>query len=97
GRGNFRTTVLDEGEGWHDGRIADLDGDGDSDLLQKPYAWSAPRVDVWFNNGTGKIKPWPVHVAPTVHEQPFRHPIGMELWTYRRELKQNFSATLQAI
>lgn len=44
-------------EGWHDGRIADLDGDGDMDLLQKPYAWSAPRVDVWLNNGTGKPRP----------------------------------------
>ncbi len=56
GMGNFRTTVLDVGEGWHDGRIADLDGDGDMDLLQKPYAWGAPRVDVWLNNGTGKLR-----------------------------------------
>ena len=54
GKGNFRTSVLVTGEGWHDGRIADLDGDGDMDLLQKPYAWDAPRVDVWLNNGTGE-------------------------------------------
>ena len=58
GRGSFRTTVLAQGEGWHDGKIADFDGDGDMDLLQKPYAWSAPRVDVWLNNGTGKVRPW---------------------------------------
>lgn len=58
GRGHFRTTLLDKGEGWHDGRIADFDGDGDPDILQKPYAWSAPRVDVWLNNGTGKVKRW---------------------------------------
>jgi VCBS repeat protein len=56
GRGHFRTTLLDKGEGWHDGKIGDFDGDGDLDLLQKPYAWSAPRVDVWLNNGTGKVK-----------------------------------------
>jgi hypothetical protein len=32
----------------------DLDGDGDLDLLNKPYHWEAPRVDVWLNNGTDK-------------------------------------------
>jgi hypothetical protein len=52
GRGRFRVTLLGKGEGWHDGKIADFDGDGDLDLLQKPYAWSAPRVDLWLNNGT---------------------------------------------
>jgi hypothetical protein len=34
------------------GRLVDLDGDGDLDVLGKPYTWSAPRVDVWLNNGT---------------------------------------------
>lgn len=52
GDGRFRVTVLDKGEGWHDGKIADFDGDGDLDLLQKPYAWNAPRVHLWLNNGT---------------------------------------------
>lgn len=53
GKGNFRTTVLATGDGWHEGRLADLDGDGDLDILNKPYTWDAPRVDVWLNNGTG--------------------------------------------
>jgi hypothetical protein len=56
GRGNFRTVQIDQGEGWHDGKIADFDGDGDMNLLQKPYAWSAPLVDLWLNGGTGKAK-----------------------------------------
>jgi hypothetical protein len=30
--------------------LADLDGDGDLDLLNKPYTWDTPRVDVWLNN-----------------------------------------------
>jgi hypothetical protein len=42
GHGNFRKTVLAQGEGWHDGKIADFEDNGDMDLLQKPYAWSAP-------------------------------------------------------
>jgi FG-GAP-like repeat len=56
GKGNFRKTELVVGHGFHETRIADLDGDGDLDILNKPYNWEAPRVDVWLNNGTGKIK-----------------------------------------
>ena len=52
GAGNFQTTELVRGHGWHEARLADLDGDGDLDLLNKPYNWEAPRVDVWLNNGT---------------------------------------------
>ncbi len=54
GKGNFRKTELVVGEGWHEARLADLDGDGDLDLLNKPYTWETPRVDVWLNNGTAK-------------------------------------------
>lgn len=49
GTGKFRQTELVTGHGWHEARLADLDGDGDLDLLNKPYAWEAPRVDVWLN------------------------------------------------
>jgi hypothetical protein len=51
GRGNFRQTELVKGQGWHEARLADLDGDGDLDLLNKPYHWETPRVDVWLNQG----------------------------------------------
>jgi hypothetical protein len=44
------------GHGWHEARVADLDGDGDLDILNKPYNWQTPRVDVWLNNGTGPVK-----------------------------------------
>jgi hypothetical protein len=54
GKGEFRKAVLAKGHGFHEGRLADLDGDGDVDILNKPYNWEAPRVDVWLNNGTGK-------------------------------------------
>lgn len=52
GSGNFRMTELVKGHDWHEARLADLDGDGDLDLLNKPYTWETPRVDVWLNNGT---------------------------------------------
>lgn len=51
GKGGFRRTVLVTGDGWHEGRLADLDGDGHLDVLNKPYSWEAPRVDVWLNVG----------------------------------------------
>ena len=54
GRGNFTQTELVKGQGWHEARLADLDGDGDLDLFNKPYNWQTPRVDVWLNQGTRK-------------------------------------------
>lgn len=50
GRGHFRKTVLVAGHGWHEARLADLDGDGDLDILNKPYTWETPRIDIWINS-----------------------------------------------
>jgi hypothetical protein len=57
GKGRFRKTVLDEREDWHEGKLADVDGDGDLDIINKPYTWEAPRIDVWLNDGTGRHQP----------------------------------------
>ncbi|GAH50592.1 unnamed protein product, partial [marine sediment metagenome] len=50
GRGNFKKEILAVGFGVHEAKVADLDGDGDVDILGKPYDWETPRIDVWFNN-----------------------------------------------
>ncbi len=52
GRGGFEVTELCRGIDFHEAKVADLDGDGDLDILDKPYTWKAPRIDVWLNNGT---------------------------------------------
>lgn len=49
GKGNFSKHVVARGIGVHEGRISDLDGDGDLDVLGKPYTWQAPRLDIWLN------------------------------------------------
>lgn len=51
GRGGFTTSVVTKGDGWHEGKLGDFDGDGDLDLLNKPYTWNAPRIDLWLNGG----------------------------------------------
>jgi hypothetical protein len=48
GHGQFRPTVFSTGIGFHEARVADLNGDGKMDVLDKPYNWEAPRVDVWL-------------------------------------------------
>jgi hypothetical protein len=76
GEGHFEKVEIASGYGNHETKAADLDGDGDIDLLVKPYAWDTPRVDVWLNNGTkngiGKLPldQWQRHVVDP--EKPWR-------------------------
>jgi sugar phosphate isomerase/epimerase len=48
GQGHLRKTEFAKGIGFHEARVADLNGDGRMDILDKPYNWQTPRVDVWL-------------------------------------------------
>lgn len=50
GKGSLRKTVASQGQGIHEGLLADLDGDGDLDILMKPYNHRAPRIDILLNS-----------------------------------------------
>ena len=53
GKGYFNIEVLSTAIGTHEGKIGDLDGDEDLDILQKDFQQDR-RVDIWLNNGTAK-------------------------------------------
>ncbi len=61
GMGIFTLQELATGYGNHESRLGDFDGDGDLDILAKPYNWDAPRIDLWLQNGTGStVPPYPL-------------------------------------
>ncbi|MFN2138809.1 MAG: FG-GAP repeat domain-containing protein [Candidatus Promineifilaceae bacterium] len=63
GRGNFVTTEVMSGYGNHESKLADLDGDGDLDILGKPFNWETPRLDIWLNEGCHvELDQWERHV-----------------------------------
>jgi hypothetical protein len=62
GKGSFTKTVIAEGFGVHEAKIGDLDGDGDPDILGKPYNWDTPRLDIWLNENKLELDKWRRHV-----------------------------------
>jgi sugar phosphate isomerase/epimerase len=89
GRGGFSRTELAQGQGWHETRLRDLDGDGDLDLLQKPYNWNAPRVDVWLNRGTR------TGARGVGSSSSFHGPVGLQIYSLRAILNTNVPFGLQ--
>ena len=56
GKGNFlKEIIISQGIDVHESEIADLDGDGDLDVLGKPYNGDVPRLDIWLQDGSGEI------------------------------------------
>jgi hypothetical protein len=51
GKGQFDIQVISVGIGTHEGKIGDLDGDGDIDILQKDFQ-ETRRLDIWLNSGS---------------------------------------------
>jgi hypothetical protein len=61
GKGGFTKSIFSIGLGNHESKVADLDGDGDVDILSKPYTWTTPRIDIWLNR-QAPLDHWRRHV-----------------------------------
>ena len=63
GKGHFQETIAWTGQGIHEGRFGDFDGDGDLDILLKPYHHNSPRIDILLNAAAREIslKTWKRH------------------------------------
>lgn len=55
GKGNFTKQVISEGICHHESKIADLDGDGDMDILGKPFFIHGAPLEIWLNKGRTKL------------------------------------------
>jgi FG-GAP-like repeat len=53
GEGRFTKELIATGIENHESRIADIDGDGDLDIIGKPFTFGAPGLDIWLNARTG--------------------------------------------
>ena len=74
GAGKFTATELPAGYGHHEAKLADLDGDGRLDILDKPYIQETPAVHVWLNRAAPRQKlpldRWQRHVIDA--QRPWR-------------------------
>lgn len=71
GRGGLRETVVSHGQGTHEGLLGDFDGDGDLDILLKPYNHNTPRIDILLNEGGRKAAfgAWERHGIDTLPDR----------------------------
>jgi len=96
GKGHFRKTVFAKGIGFHEARVADLNGDGLMDILDKPYNWQTPRVDVWLQAPKQSARVQRLAIAADEGE---RHKIdvGLQLYSLRDQFPKDVPGTMQLV
>ncbi len=51
GINNFERIDVSSSYDSHNTGVGDIDGDGDFDIIGKPYRWDTPRLNIWLNEG----------------------------------------------
>ena len=98
GHGQFRKSVFAKGMGFHEARVADLNGDGKMDILSKPYNWQAPRVDVWLQApAEGARTVGALLVAGEPQGQHQKIDVGLQLYSLRNQLPKDVPGTLKLV
>lgn len=90
GTGDFsRRETISVGEDLHESKVADLDGDGDLDIVGKGYDLTGGNLNIWLQNGTGKIV--------SSKAGTFKKKVGLQLYSLRNDFNHDVEATLQYI
>ena len=89
GKGNFTDEVISKGIDLHEAEITDLDGDGDYDILAKPYDGDVPGMNIFLQNGTGD--------RISARKGSFTQPFGLQLYSLRFEMEKDVPGTLQMV
>ena len=67
--GILSNETLSTGIDNHESKVADLDGDGNLDILSKPYNGDTPRVDVWLQKAAIPLDNWEYHQVDAAREK----------------------------
>jgi sugar phosphate isomerase/epimerase len=94
GKGGFRKTEFARGIGFHEARVADLNGDGRMDILDKPYNWQTPRVDVWLQNRKTTAS---VQKLMVMADEPKKIDVGLQLYSLRVQFPKDVPGTMKKI
>jgi chitodextrinase len=70
GAGDFQEQILSTTVDNHESRLGDFDGDGDLDILQKPYTTQAPGATLWINTTALSLDKWERQVVDS--SKPWR-------------------------
>lgn len=97
GQGHFRTTEFARGIDFHEARVADFNGDGRMDILDKPYNWQAPRVDLWLQQPGRMTKVQTLAVEPEGQADDHKINVGLQLYSLRKQFPNDIPGTMQLI
>ena len=95
GHGHFRKTVFARGIGFHEARVADLNGDGRMDILNKPYNWEAPRLDIWLQAPPTFVRA--ERLSTAADEAKHKINIGLQLYSLRNQFPKDVPGTMKKI